>query len=130
MTWISRIRTAIATSCAILAGGSSVMAQEQSPLQESAGGLGVSVYGLGAALHTNKYISDSSARSVVGRGAGARISWDLPAGFTPFVGMDFADVSRSMGQYRFSNIDFGLRVKTPFLKRFMPAAIPYIEAAL
>jgi hypothetical protein len=130
MTRNNCIRTTIVACCVILAKSAPVMAQQEAPQTKSSDGLFIGGYAVAAALHTDKYISDTTARLAIGAGVSARVGWDLPAGITPFIGADFSVVPRKIGRYNFRNIDLGVRVKTPFLKRLTGGGSPYFEGTL
>jgi hypothetical protein len=82
-----------------------------------------------AGLRTDKYISDTSARVAIGAGSQIRVGWANKV-ITPFVGIDLAYVPRSIGSYKFANLDFGARLRIPPLKRLTGSGTPYVEAAI
>jgi hypothetical protein len=118
----------IVTAASLIAGIIAAPTEAQEPALVGGGGLFIGGAVHLAGLHTDKYISDTSARVAVGGGTQIRIGWENNI-ITPFVGFDMAYVPRSMGSYKFANLDFGARLRVPVLKRFT-GGTPYVEAAI
>jgi hypothetical protein len=93
------------------------------------GGPFLGVLFTGASLRTDKYISDSTARTASGPGLGIQGGWDFPFGVSFFADWEQAAIKREIGDYSFRNIDAGVRLRGVQLRRVLGGVVPYVEVA-
>ena len=81
-------------------------------------------------ISTDKYISDTSARTSAAMGVGAQVGLRSRLGIGPFVRLEGAFAPRQSGSYRVLNFNYGLRWSVVPLQGALHGRIPYVEVAV